>query len=127
MMRIDHGSRGTRPGSRSCERGSLTFEAAAGVMFLTVTAAFLASMLVVAATVLGLAAHARDAARIAALQPDRPGAEAAVDALFDASTHAHIRSDGNLVTVVLQRRVELGRITGFTLTASATAVEETPW
>ncbi len=127
MSGSGRGSRGTCPGSHTCDQGSLTIEAAAGVVFLTVSTVLLSSGLVIGASALGLASHARDAARVAALQSDRAGAERAVHGLFDPSTTADISSDGTFVTVELTRRVDIGRITGFTLSASATAVEEMPW
>lgn len=127
MIRTDRGSRGLCPGSHACAEGSLTVEAASGVVLLTIATALLAGVLAVGAIALGLTAHARDAARIAALQPDRGHAEAALRALVGPETDTLITSDGVLVSVELRRRVTLGRVAAFTLRAHATAVEETPW
>ena len=127
MIRTDRGSRGLCPGSHACAEGFLTVEAASGVVLLTVATALLAGVLAVGAMALGLTAHARDAARVAALQPDRGSAESAIRSLVGPEADAQVTSDGMLVTVELHRHVTLGRVAAFTLRAHATAVEETPW
>ena len=122
--------RGTCPGLRASECGSVTVEAAGALMAITVFFVMLVTGLGAFGTQIALTSLARDAARAASLASDRPSAEAAVErVLRNAEGVNHIvASDGEFIRVSLTRQVRLFRIPGgLQLSAAASALEESPW
>lgn len=129
-MRESIEGRGTRPGLRACERGSVTIEAAAGLLVLTVFFCMLVSGLGAFGAELALTSLARDAARAASLQSDRAGAEAAVQRVLRNAkgVRFQLTSDGEFVGVALERSLRILRLPGaLALSARASAYEESPW
>lgn len=119
-----------RPGLLACSRGSVTVEAAGALMALTIFFSMLVSGLGAFGGQLALTALAREAARAAALQPDRVAAEAAVRRVVSSADEIHVRllSRDGFVGVVLERDFRVLRMpTPLHLRAGATAYQELAW
>lgn len=130
MTRFHMGGRGQRPGLLACNSGSVTVEAAGALMALTIFFSMLVSGLGAFGGQLALTALARDAARAAALQPDRAAAEAAVRRVVGAAGDVDVRllARGGFVGVTLSRDFRVLRLpTPLHLRAGATAYQESPW
>lgn len=130
MRDFSNEGRGTRPGLRVCQQGSVTVEASAGLLVLTLFFCVLVSGLGAFGAELALTSLARDAARAASLQPDRAAAEAAVQRVLRHAdgVRYELSSDGEFVGVVLSRPFRILRLPGaLELSARASAYEESPW
>lgn len=124
------GGRGNRPGLRSCIRGAVTVEAAGALMALTIFFSMLVSGLGAFGGQLALTALARDAARAAAQQPDRAGAEAVVQRILGRTEGVRFRlaSRDGFVGVSLERDFRVLRLAlPLHLSTAATAYQEQPW
>lgn len=124
------GGRGNRPGLLSCARGAVTVEAAGALMALTLFFSMLVSGLGAFGGQLALTALARDAARAAALQPDRPGAEDVVRRVLSRAEGVsfQLAARDGFVAVAIKRDFRVLRLpTPLHLTATATAYQEQPW
>lgn len=129
MIRNTEG-RGARPGLRASECGSVTIEAAGSLLALTIFFSILVTGLAAFGSQLALTSLARDAARAASLEADQGSAESAVQRVLRNAegVSSTVRSDGAFVCVELHKQVRILRVPGgLSLSASASALEESPW
>lgn len=99
------------------------------VMVLVLFASLL-SVIGLVATQLVLTSLARDAARAASVQEDATSAAAAARGVASRveGVSSSMTSDGSFVTITLRRDVRIARIEhAFAVTASSSALEESPW
>ena len=130
MKRAVSGGRGTRPGLRACDAGSVTIEVAGAMLALTLFFTMLVSGLALFGAEFTLTSLARDAARAASMQSDASTADQAVGRVLrnaEGVRYAMSSRDG-FVAVTLSKQLHLFRIPGvFSLRARASALEEVPW
>lgn len=129
MMRAPFvAGRGTRPGLAASEAGLVTVEALAALIPLFSFFLLLLSLLGGVTMEMGITSASRDAARVAALQPDLRSATQAAVRVVGSRGHVSIHVAGEFVDVTVTRQLHIPGIPkALLLGSTSSAFRESPW